>query len=66
MKKLIAYFKYWKHCHTITCIWRQNRTYKDGGYTITEPWFRIGSYQVWHTIKIACLCGKVFYNIEDL
>jgi hypothetical protein len=61
MKKLKAYFKSWYH--SLHCTWRGM---KKNTYTITEPWFRIGSYQVWHTIKIACLCGKVFYNIEDL
>jgi hypothetical protein len=65
MKKLKAYFKYWIHCNDPKhCSW-SNPCTKNGGYLLSEPWFRIGKVQFWHTIKIACLCGKVFYNIED-
>jgi hypothetical protein len=61
---IIGYFKSWIHSYTCKhCIWRK-RGYNS--YTVSEPWFRIGKWQIWHTIKIACLCGKIFYNIEDL
>ena len=50
-----AYFKSW--LHSLRC--------KEGKYTIDEPFFRIGPFQFWHTIKIACLCGKVFYDINN-
>lgn len=35
------------------------------GYNITEPWFRIKSFQIWRTAKISCTCGKVFYDIDN-
>jgi hypothetical protein len=67
MKKLKAYYLRWKHFHGSTdCGWRKDSMCKNGSYIISEPWFRIGKIQFWRTIKIACLCGKVFYNIEDL
>jgi hypothetical protein len=67
MKKLKAYFAQWFHsCNPTACPWNNKHGFVSGNYRITEPWFRIGKCQIWHTIKIACLCGKVFYDIENL
>lgn len=60
MKKIKAYFE--QGFHGLFC---NQSGYVNGCYTIDEPWFRIGKLQIWRTIKIACCCGKVFYDINN-